>query len=113
VVGADPAAPLLCNAADLTGPLALVVGGEGRGLRTLTRQRCDLLVRIPTVGRLPSLNASVAGGILLYEVVRQRLREGQAREAGEGEGPVAAGEPEHRAHGGGAGGKSRQRKNLA
>lgn len=113
VVGADPAAPLLCNAADLTGPLALVVGGEGRGLRTLTRQRCDLLVRIPTVGRLPSLNASVAGGILLYEVVRQRLREGQAREAGEGEGPVAAGEPEHRAHGGGAGGKSRQRKHLA
>ncbi len=110
VVGADPAAPVVCNAADLTGPLALVVGGEGRGLRALTRQRCDLLVRIPTIGHLPSLNASVAGGILLYEVVRQRLGQGERREAGGREAPVVPREP---GHGTGGGGKSRQKKKLA
>lgn len=82
VVGADPAGPVACHAADLTGPLALVVGGEGKGLRALTRQRCDVLVRIPTVGHLDTLNASVAGGILLYEILRQRAAAGGEEEAG-------------------------------
>ncbi|AGA91071.1 rRNA methylase, putative, group 3 [Thioflavicoccus mobilis 8321] len=59
-------------AADLTGPLALVMGSEGRGLRRLTRERCDGLVRLPMLGQVESLNVSVATGICLYEALRQR-----------------------------------------
>lgn len=59
-------------AADLKGPVGLVVGGEGRGLGRLVRESCDFLIRIPLLGRVASLNASVAGAVVLYEVVRQR-----------------------------------------
>ncbi len=59
--------------AKLTGPLAVVVGGEGAGLGRLIKQKCDFLVRLPMLGKIGSLNASVAGGIVLYEVLRQRL----------------------------------------
>ncbi|MBN1977483.1 MAG: 23S rRNA (guanosine(2251)-2'-O)-methyltransferase RlmB [Anaerolineae bacterium] len=62
----------LYNRADLTGPLALVVGSEGEGLRRLVRERCDFLVQMPMRGKVTSLNASVAGSIVLYEVLRQR-----------------------------------------
>ena len=58
--------------ADLRGPTALVVGGEGRGLREAVARRCDDLVQIPQRGQVASLNASVAGAILLYEAMRQR-----------------------------------------
>ena len=58
--------------ADLRGPIALVIGGEGRGLRLAVARRCSSLVRIPQHGLVASLNASVAGAILLYEAVRQR-----------------------------------------
>jgi 23S rRNA (guanosine2251-2'-O)-methyltransferase len=57
---------------DLTGPMALVVGGEEKGIRHLVRQHCDFLVSIPQNGPLDSLNASVAGAVALYEVLRQR-----------------------------------------
>lgn len=57
---------------DFTGHVALVIGGEGEGIRPLVRKKCDLLVAIPIKGGVASLNASVAGGIMLFEVVRQR-----------------------------------------
>ena len=57
---------------DLTGALAMVVGSEGKGMRRLVRERCDFLVRLPMQGRVASLNASVAGSVALYEVLRQR-----------------------------------------
>lgn len=59
-------------ATDLTGPLALVVGSEGSGLRRLTSELCDYLVRIPMAGQVESLNVSVATGVCLYEINRQR-----------------------------------------
>jgi len=58
--------------ADLTGPLVLVVGSEGQGVGRLLKESCDLVVRIPLIGRVGSLNAATAGSILLYEIVRQR-----------------------------------------
>jgi 23S rRNA (guanosine2251-2'-O)-methyltransferase len=58
--------------ADLTGPLALVMGSEGKGLRRLTRECCDFNVRLPMRGSVASLNVSVAAGVALYEALRQR-----------------------------------------
>jgi 23S rRNA (guanosine2251-2'-O)-methyltransferase len=72
VVGLDARAEQAHVQADLSGPLAIVVGGEGRGLRPLVRQGCDFLVRLPMPGPIESLNAAVAGSIVLYEVLRQR-----------------------------------------
>jgi 23S rRNA (guanosine2251-2'-O)-methyltransferase len=71
--GATEGATLLAQA-DLRGPVALVIGGEGRGLRTAVARRCSSLVQIPQHGQVASLNASVAGAILLYEAIRQRAR---------------------------------------
>ncbi|KZN68335.1 23S rRNA (guanosine(2251)-2'-O)-methyltransferase RlmB [Pseudoalteromonas luteoviolacea] len=57
---------------DLKGPVAIVMGAEGDGMRRLTREHCDLLVKIPMVGTVSSLNVSVATGVCLFEVLRQR-----------------------------------------
>jgi 23S rRNA (guanosine2251-2'-O)-methyltransferase len=72
VVGADAAGEKSAYQADLKGPVVLVLGAEGTGLRHLTRQNCDFLVRLPQLGAVESLNVSVAAGMLLYEAVRQR-----------------------------------------
>jgi 23S rRNA (guanosine2251-2'-O)-methyltransferase len=58
--------------ADLRGPLALVVGSEGEGIRRLVHETCDFVVKLPMLGKVTSLNAAVAGSIVLYETLRQR-----------------------------------------
>lgn len=72
LVGADGAAQESLYETDLRGPLGLVLGAEGKGMRRLTREHCDRLLQIPMVGVVESLNVSVAAGICLFEAVRQR-----------------------------------------
>jgi 23S rRNA (guanosine2251-2'-O)-methyltransferase len=72
IVGTDVEAKDLYTQVDYTGPTAVVIGAEGKGLGRLVKEHCDFLVRLPMQGRVQSLNASVAAGVLLYEVVRQR-----------------------------------------
>lgn len=72
VVGADMEGRESFWQAKLTGPLLLVIGGEGKGIGKLIKERCDMLVSLPMLGRVGSLNASVAAALLVYEVVRQR-----------------------------------------
>lgn len=72
VVGADPETPAELHTTELPEAVAWVLGGEGAGMRRLTRERCDQLVRIPMRGTVQSLNVSVAAGLCLYESVRRR-----------------------------------------
>ena len=72
IVGADADGPRLAHEVDLKVGSVLVLGAEGAGLRQLTRQTCDWVVRLPSLGAVESLNVSVAAGMLLYEAVRQR-----------------------------------------
>ena len=72
VVGTSDDAEQTLYDVDFTGPVALVLGAEGPGMRQLTRKTCDLLVRIPMRGAVESLNVSVASGVCLYEALRQR-----------------------------------------
>ena len=74
VVGADENAPTALYEAKLPDAIAWVLGAEGEGMRRLTRERCDLLVRIPMRGAVESLNVSVAAGVCLFESVRRRGR---------------------------------------
>ena len=76
VAGAEADAPLTARQSDLRGPLTIVVGSEGQGLGPAIRRRCDLFMRIPMRGAIGSLNAAVAGSILLFEAVAQRDPEG-------------------------------------
>ena len=59
--------------ANLTGPIGLVIGSEGEGVSRLVKEKCDYTISIPMKGKIDSLNASVAAGVLSYEIVRQRL----------------------------------------
>jgi len=78
LTGADAEAEQDIYAADLRGPLALVMGAEGSGLRRLTRELCDQLIRLPMCGSVQSLNVSVSTGICLYEALRQRKASSRA-----------------------------------
>ena len=72
IVGTADSASQMLYELDLTGPLAIVMGSEGKGLRQLTTKKCDFLVRLPMAGKVESLNVSVATGVCLFEAVRQR-----------------------------------------
>ena len=76
IVGTDDEAPGTVMDADFSGSAALVLGAEGAGMRRLTREHCDLLVRIPMYGQVESLNVSVSAGVCLYEARRQRTLAG-------------------------------------
>jgi 23S rRNA (guanosine2251-2'-O)-methyltransferase len=78
VVGADAEAPQSLYRCKLAPPVAMVLGGEGRGVRRLTRDLCDELVFIPMAGSVESLNVSVATGIVLFELLRQAPKAGPA-----------------------------------
>jgi len=73
LIGTDDEAEKSIYDIDLTGPIGIVMGAEGEGMRRLTRENCDELVRIPMKGVVESLNVSVASGVCLYEALRQRL----------------------------------------
>jgi 23S rRNA (guanosine2251-2'-O)-methyltransferase len=72
LVGLDERAEKSYTEVDLKGSIGIVLGSEGEGLHELTRKRCDFLVSLPTAGPVRSLNVSVAAGVMLFEVVRQR-----------------------------------------
>jgi 23S rRNA (guanosine2251-2'-O)-methyltransferase len=72
LAGLDERADKTYTQAEYTSPMGIVLGGEGQGLHELTRKRCDFLVSLPTTGPVKSLNVSVAAGVVLFEVLRQR-----------------------------------------
>ena len=101
IAGADGDAPLTARQSDLRGPLAIVVGSEGQGLGPAVRRRCDMFMRIPMKGAVGSLNAAVAGSVLLFEALAQRDPDATPRSAGPAsappepdDGPAPALEPE-------------------
>ncbi len=73
IVGAEAGAGLLPWETDLAVPLALIMGSEGGGMRKTVREQCDLLVRLPMKGKVNSLNVSVATGIIIFEIMRQKM----------------------------------------
>lgn len=72
IVGTDSEAEKFYTQVDYTMPIAVVVGNEGKGIRHLVKEKCDFLVKIPILGKVESLNASVAGALVMYEVVKKR-----------------------------------------
>lgn len=79
-VGTSDRASICVYESDLTGPLAVVMGGEARGLRRLSAEGCDQLISLPMRGGVSSLNVSVATGVVLYEAIRQRIAPGAAKQ---------------------------------
>ena len=74
MVGLDERGPQPYDALDFNMDCALVLGAEGHGLHDLVRKKCDFLVSIPMLGRVPSLNVSVAAAVVMYEIARQRRK---------------------------------------
>ena len=74
IIGTDGKAENYYYEQDLTGPIALVIGSEGYGMNRLVSENCDILVKIPMMGKITSLNASVSAGIVTYEIVKQRIK---------------------------------------
>ena len=72
IVGTDGSAKVTYYDQDMTGSIAIIIGSEGRGMNKLTMENCDFLVKIPMMGKITSLNASVSAGIVIYEAVKQR-----------------------------------------
>ncbi|MBI5217084.1 MAG: 23S rRNA (guanosine(2251)-2'-O)-methyltransferase RlmB [Ignavibacteriae bacterium] len=78
IVGTDSGVSKLYTQIDFTMPIALVIGSEGSGMRKLTKDKCDFVVKIPLYGKVQSLNASVASALVMYEIIRNRkLSDGQ------------------------------------
>ncbi len=73
----DANAPKTYTEIDLNMSLAIVIGSEGSGIRKLNKEKCDFLVKIPVYGKIQSLNASVAGGLVIFEAVRHRKQIGE------------------------------------
>lgn len=76
IYGADMDGKQYCYETNLTGPSALVIGSEGRGISKLTKEKCDVLTKIPMKGQITCLNASIAGSILMYECMKQKMVSG-------------------------------------
>lgn len=74
IVGTDGSAKVTYYDQDMTGSIAIIIGSEGRGMNKLTMENCDFLVKIPMMGKITSLNASVSGGIVLFEALKQRIK---------------------------------------
>ncbi len=77
IAGADSVSGDMLFSADMKGPLAVVIGGEGTGIGRLVRQKCDFIVNIPMKGHISSLNTSAAAAVVLYEALRQRMATGK------------------------------------
>ncbi len=75
VIGMDLEGAQDIYKSDLTGPIGVVIGSEGEGMSSLVRKSCDFLIKIPMIGEIQSLNASVAAGVTLFEIVRQRRQD--------------------------------------
>ena len=73
IYGADIAGEEYIYETNFKGACGIIIGSEGRGMSNLTKKKCDKLVKIPMVGKINSLNASVAGGIMMYEVLKSRI----------------------------------------
>ena len=89
IVGTETDAPRLYSDVDYSGAMGIVVGNEGKGIRRLVREKCDFLVRIPIYGRIGSLNASVAGGLILFEATKHR----RGRKETNSKDPSSSGKP--------------------
>ena len=72
IIGLDSSAERSIFLSDLKGPIAMIIGGEKKGMRPLVKKHCDMLLSIPQNGHINSLNASVAGAVAMYEAFRQR-----------------------------------------
>ena len=77
VVGTDLETDNMYTKTNLTGDMAVVIGNEEKGISRLVKEECDILVKIPMIGKVQSLNVSVSAGIIIYEIVRQRLEKKQ------------------------------------